>query len=138
MIQLTDMPPDNQCLRIAVRRVRMKWWRRRRREYVQCGLLWRHPGPCMPFVPGDYLPPPLLHPLDVLLPMQAWRCPLCGDPVSALPMAELVTAFRGDHVNWDRAQPEWQWTFWPCGCVVRDIEPSRPGVTRLAPPTPPA
>lgn len=91
-----------------------------------CGLLWRHDGNHVPFVPGEYLPPSLLHPIDVMLAAAAdlpwWRCrcPLCG-AWSGMPDGEVVTAFRGGPENWDRVRAEWQWTFWPCGCVGRTV-----------------
>lgn len=85
-----------------------------------CGLLWRHDGDHVPFVPGEYLPPPLLHPLDRMKAVNARCCPLCGGE-STPPIAEAVTAFRGEHTNWDRPSFEWQWEFWPCGCVGRTV-----------------
>lgn len=88
-----------------------------------CGLLWRHDGGHVPFLPGEYLPPPLLHPLDLLLlgvaAPQGCRCPLCGQWAGA-PDCELVTPFRGAPENWGRARAEWQWTFLPCGCTGRE------------------
>lgn len=82
-----------------------------------CGLLWRYDGDHVPFVPGEYLPPPLLHPLDTVKAAHARCCPLCGGE-STPPVAEAVTAFRGDY---DRPSFEWQWAFWPCGCVGRTV-----------------
>lgn len=89
-------------------------------DYTLCGLLAGHLGDHVPFVPGEYLPPPLLHPLDAFKAAHARRCLLCGNE-STPPVAEAVTAFRGEHANWDRASFEWQWRFWPCGCVVRTV-----------------
>lgn len=95
------------------------------KDYVLCGLLAGHNGNHVPFVPGDYLPPPLLHPLDVWLLLPAWRCPVCTEKFNYSPGADLVTAFRGDCDNWGRAQPEWQWSFHPCGCVGRVVPGER-------------
>lgn len=89
-------------------------------DYTLCGLLAGHLGDHVPFVPGEYLPPPLLHPLDAFKAAHARRCLLCGNE-STPPVAEAVTAFRGEHANWDRASFEWQWTFWPCGHLVRTV-----------------
>lgn len=52
--------------------LRGRWRRLRRRpaDWELCGLLWRHVGVCVPFVPGAYLRLPLAHPLDLWL---AWR-----------------------------------------------------------------
>lgn len=109
MIRLQDLTPTDPCPRVAA-------------GYEPCGLLWQHPGPCRPFVPGDYLPPPLLHPLDALLAdLLGRRCPLCGVVVVQVD-ADFVTAFRGEQTNWDRPSLETQLTFWPCRCVVRVID----------------
>lgn len=90
-------------------------------DYVPCGLLANHDGEHVPFAPGDYLPPPLLHPLDMWLLLPAWRCPVCTEKFNCSPGAEVVTVFRGDWDNWIRAVPEWQWEFQPCGCVGRAV-----------------
>lgn len=95
-------------------------------DYTPCGLLAGHDGGHVPFVPGEYLPPPLLHPIDVLLASAAdlpwWRCRclLCG-AWSGMPDGELVTPFRGGSENWDQVRAEWQWTFRPCGRVGREV-----------------
>lgn len=129
MIRLSDLVPgESGCPRVAyVRRpwhVRVLPFRRKRwfnqNPPTMCGLLWQHDGPCAPFVPGDYLPPPLLHPLDMLLDPPAWCCPLCKQNFNAW-NAEPVTAFRGGQENWDRVRTEWQWSFEPCGCVGREV-----------------
>jgi len=137
MMHLPDLPPGSPCLGMAASR---RYWDRWRwqRVYGPCGLLWQHPGPCVLFAPGDYLPPPLLHPLDTLFaPPFTWRCPLCGDAVKSV-NEDYVTAFRGRRADWDWALPETQLTFWPCGCVGREIIPCRREAIRPAPPTPPA
>jgi len=110
MMRLADMTPESPCLRLAD-------------GYEQCGLLWQHAGPCVPFTPGDYLPPPILHPLDVAVRsmLRSWLCLLCGTQFTSV-IAEYVTAFRGEQVNWDRPSFETRLTFLPCGCVGRDVE----------------
>lgn len=91
-----------------------------------CGLLYGHDGPCASFVPGNYLPPLLLHPLDWWAAFRTWPwalwCPLCRCRASGFSDADFVTAFRGEQANWDRPSHEWQITFQPCGCVARTID----------------
>lgn len=115
MLRLSDLVPDESgCPRIAFDG----------HDAVDCGLLWRHDGPCVPFTPGDYLLPPIAHPLDLLpVPMlQRSRCPMCRARVENV-IVEYVTAFRGGEANWDRAVLETQIEVLPCGCVMRDVEP---------------
>jgi hypothetical protein len=91
-----------------------------------CGLFHGHNGPCVTFVPGDYLPPPLLHPLDWWAAFRTWPwtwwCPLCWHRADGFSDADFVTAFRGEQVNWGRPSHEWQITFEPCGCVGRTVD----------------
>lgn len=87
-------------------------------DYVPCGLLWCHDGPCVPFVPGGYLPPPILHPLDEWLARRLWRCPLCWRSINAV-NAEYLTVFRQG--QGDQLSEETEITCWPCECVVRDV-----------------
>ena len=121
-MRLSDLTPDSPCPRIAAGQRYFGRWRWHR-EYGPCGLLWQHPGPCVLFAPGDYLPPPMLHPLDLdRATADRWRllCPLCWCRVSGW-NSDAVTAFRGDSVNWDRPSAEWEFTFEPCGCVGRVV-----------------
>jgi len=105
-----NLTPESPCPRIAA-------------GCQPCGLLWQHPGPCVPFAPGDYLTPPMLHPLDFNTPPSSWwhmLCPLCRRRTAGW-NASAVTVFRGDSVNWDRPSVEWEFTFEPCGCVGRVV-----------------
>lgn len=129
MLRLFDLVAgESDCPRVAYAyrpwHVRLLPFRRKRwfnrNPPVACGLLWQHDGPCVQLVPGDYLPPPLLHPLDMRLVLPAWRCPLCTQNFNSW-NAEPVTAFRGCQENWDRVRTEWEWTFQPCGCVGREV-----------------
>jgi len=109
-VTAADPPPNTPCPHITA-------------GYQPCGLLWQHPGPCVPFVPGEYLPPPMLHPVDFSTALGSrWymRCPLCRRPTTGW-NASTGTVFRGDSVNWDRPSAEWEFTFEPCGCVGRVI-----------------
>jgi hypothetical protein len=103
-----------------------------------CGLWWRHDGEHVPFV-GDYLPPPLLHPLDArLVPIRAretgtacpnghggrWFEPFPGRRWWIEPsyQVEATTALR--HFvdgHWLAPQTELEWRFEPCGCTFREI-----------------
>lgn len=114
-MRLADLTPDDPCPRIAA-------------GYERCGLLWQHPGLCVPFTPGDYLPPPILHPLDAAVRsmLRLWLCPLCDAGFVSV-VADYVTAFRGEQSNWDRPSVETQLTFLPCGCVAREVEPGPVG-----------
>jgi hypothetical protein len=100
-------------------------------EYVQCGLWCGHDGAHLPYVPGEYLPVPELHPLDVLrlTALSPWRpwwlvtCPVCGtDTKSWLTHREagdLATFVGGE---W-RVQRVLWWRFQPCGCEAREVLP---------------
>lgn len=114
MIRLADLVPgESGCPRVAFDGD----------DIVPCGLLWQHDGPCVPFTPGDYLPPPIAHPLDLLRPrlLEIPRCPMCRAPVRHT-IVDYVTAFRGGEANWGRAQLEAQITATPCGCVMRNLD----------------
>lgn len=116
------MTPESPCPRIAADQRYYDRWRWHR-DFGPCGLLWQHPGPCVPFVPGDYLPPPLLHPLDLGRALaDRWRllCPICWRPVTDWD-APLSTVFRGGSINWDRPSVEYEPMFQPCGCVGRVV-----------------
>ena len=110
MLRLADLASNSPCPRIAS-------------NHQPCGLLWQHPNQCVPFMPGDYLPPPMLHPLDFSTTLGSrWHmlCPLCRCPVTSWD-GPLSTVFRGDAVNWGRPSVEWEFTFEPCGCVGRVV-----------------
>lgn len=109
-VRLVDLTPESPCPRVAD-------------GYELCGLLWQHPGPCVPFVPGDYLAPLLLHPLDLGTALaDRWHmlCPMCWRRVTDWD-APLSTVSRGGSINWDRPSVEYEFTFQPCGCVGRVI-----------------
>lgn len=109
-------------------------WRRRPADRVLCGLLWWHEGACVPFVPGEYLRAPLIHPLDlwaVTRPWQRpgpWRCPE-GCLVRAIdaegPVWDLVVAGPGEAASgggWAVHDVVTTWRFTPCGHAFRDID----------------
>lgn len=86
-----------------------------------CELDRGHEGDHLPFVPGGYLPPPLITPLDLL----RWEpygpgavCLLCGQRIVAASCEGPTLTFReGD----DQGLLECEWRFGPCGCVGREI-----------------
>lgn len=107
-------------------------------EALQCGLYSKHDGPCTPNV-GDYLPPPILHPLDAWLVRVrqyatgrpcpnghggAWYSPFPGrrlwtDPSYGI---EWTTMFRHfEDGAWLPPESEALWRFEPCGCEFREI-----------------
>lgn len=95
-----------------------------------CELDRGHDGGHLPYVPGDYLPPPLITPLD-LLHLRHWprssACPLCGQPVNSVSCEGPTVAYRGTLARGDGAiemaggETEFEWRFGPCGCVGREI-----------------
>lgn len=93
----------------------------------QCGLEHRHADGHVPFVPGEYLPPPMLHPLDVLLITRTRmpRCPVCRVRLrSASCDWEVTHAFRHfDGGHWDAPELEIEWRFDPCGHKAREVLP---------------
>lgn len=90
---------------------------------VQCGLWCCHDGRCVDYGPGDYLPLPLIGPLDrLLLGPARWpwmRCPLCGTQVDDV-LCEHTTVMRWDDDGW-QGSPEFEWRFSPCGCEGREV-----------------
>lgn len=89
-----------------------------------CGLWCGHDGDHIPYMPGAYLPPPLIGPLDVL-PVAlrtAGRCPLCRKRVDEY-RAEEMLAFRDVGDGWRGPEREIEWRFGPCGCEGREILP---------------
>lgn len=93
----------------------------------QCGLEHRHADDHVPFVPGEYLPPPMLHPLDVLLLVRRRlpRCPACGVLPSVVEIDTQVThAFRHfEDGAWGEPELEIEWRFDPCGHEAREVLP---------------
>lgn len=99
---------------------------------VQCGLYCGHDGDHLDYLPGEYLPPPLLHPLDVLplyvssmrLPWWIIACPICGRQQHSwnvdMEAAQLVGRRDGD--GW-RCESETWWRFEVCGCEARELLP---------------
>lgn len=103
-------------------------------RYRRCGLWCGHDGDHVPYTPGDYLQPPLLHPLDRirLLFLGDDRCPLCGAWAGFQPWSSRVTGWTCTVEPRRRQLPrgpsayivskkEWRWEhrfqFDPCGCV---------------------
>lgn len=80
-----------------------------------CGLAHGHHGGHVPFV-GDYLPPPILHPLATIN-----RCPVCGQwcrPERGGPVL-VMRHFEGG--EWLPGETEFGWLFQPCGHEAREI-----------------
>lgn len=91
----------------------------------QCGLDHGHDGEHLPYTPGEYLPPPMLHPLDILLlsRTRAPRCPVCGIRLGSFGYEwEVTHAFRhfADGV-WGEPEVEVGWRFQPCEHGAREI-----------------
>lgn len=85
-----------------------------------CGLEWGHDGDHTWYTPGDYLPPPLIHPLAFydagwLRGWQPRRCPLCGRSLWNA-AAENTHVFYG---STDECRHELRYQFSPCGCEGR-------------------
>lgn len=99
-------------------------------DYEQCGLWCGHDGEHLPFTPGVYLPPPMLHPLDVLLLSRtvAPRCPVCGIRLRLGDFdyeREVAHAFRHfEDGQWSEPELESELRFSPCGCEAREIHPA--------------
>lgn len=110
-----------------------------------CGLWLGHAGACTPNV-GDYLPPPMLHPLDarlvavrgrvdgVLCPNGhggAWSSPFPGRRWWMEPSVSVVGPVmplrHWEDGGWVASAPEMAWRFLPCECEFRQIVQS-PGV----------
>lgn len=86
-----------------------------------CELDRGHDGDHLPYVPGDYLPPPLVTPLDLLhLPHWPRRttCLLCGRRVNSVSCEGPTLVTREDD---DQGALECEWRFGPCGCTGREI-----------------
>ena len=86
-----------------------------------CELDRGHDGDHLPYVPGYYLPAPIITPLDLLhLPHWPRRttCLLCRRPVYSLSSEGPTLVFREDTGTSD---VEYEWRFGPCGCTGREI-----------------
>jgi hypothetical protein len=95
-------------------------------DYDRCGLWCGHDGDHLGYVPGNYLPPPLIGPLDVLrVQFRVLRCPMCGRAPKRrwefhASVERPVTACRGSGED-VQVTLEAQWRFSPCGCEAREI-----------------
>lgn len=96
-------------------------------DLYACGLAdWDHDGECVWFVPGGYLPPPLITPLDWLdagwkgpwSPGWRWQCPICRTPGDTA-YSEPTLAIYGDAEDAERNEIRWE--FRPCGCEGREF-----------------
>lgn len=90
-------------------------------EDQQCGLWCGHDGDHTPHQIGDYLPPPLLTPLDLLALRLAEflkNCPLCSATVETVDVGPSLV-FREGHAF--DSEMENEWFFWPCGCEGREL-----------------
>lgn len=95
-------------------------------DWEQCGLEHGHGGDHLPYTPGEYLPPPLLHPLDALLLQRPRRCPACGARLDLLGYVttEVTHVFRHfTDDGWGEPELEISWWFSPCGHEMREIAP---------------
>lgn len=97
-------------------------------ELEQCGLWCGHDGDHLGYVPGGYLPPPLIGPLDVLRVsgrFRVRRCPVCGRTPKHwwefdASVESPVSAYRRSGEDWQMTL-ESLWSFSPCGCEAREI-----------------
>lgn len=98
----------------------------------RCGLWCGHDGDHLPYTPGDYLPEPILHPLDLLLRRPGvLRCPICGSVDKTWGLCfgvefGLISRQVGDEIH---LSTEGIWRFEPCGCEGREILPDQGGET---------
>lgn len=107
-------------------RGRWRQVRRRPADWVMCGLVWRHGGACVPFVPGCYLRAPLAHPLDLWLawrPRQPPRCP-DGCPTRCVDVSDWVHNMTWEDGGWVLYDVAAEWRFTPCGHAFREIWPA--------------
>jgi hypothetical protein len=106
-----------------------------------CGLWCGHDGDHAPYMPGAYLPPPIISPLDLLaLQLGQWphlACPLCRARTDAVSCDRAFHVARdGDgNVTWYEREAdspgdiEQAWRFNPCGCEARQLLPEARGMT---------
>ena len=99
----------------------------------RCGVWCSHEGEHIPYVPGAYLPPPIISPLG-LLPFQRgeWPlvCPLCSARTNYPSFEAPFRVLRqGDgSTSWFEPKDgdvdvECAWRFEPCGCEGRELLP---------------
>lgn len=94
----------------------------------RCGLWCGHRGDHLGYVPGEYLLPPLIGPLDVLrLRFRVLRCPVCGWApkrrrweFNASVLSPVAWWRRDDGGDLQMTQGA-SWQFDPCGCEGREI-----------------
>lgn len=116
-----------------------------------CGLLYGHQGACTRWMPGGYLPLPILHPLDWLLVRIRMRSGVRLCPRGCSPVRRWRTMWR-EHISdltsiWCGPPTQTHYLmdeqphvelesivrFEPCGCEFREIEaPDRRPVGREA------
>lgn len=91
----------------------------------QCGQYCGHRSDCTWFVPGEYLPPPLLRALDPRGIRE--QCPVCGSWVNSVGVEDALWWLRDEGWSCAYAEPtpgatfEALWRFGPCGCEAREI-----------------
>jgi hypothetical protein len=90
----------------------------------RCGLDPGHDGEHGPYAPGEYLPLPRLHPLDVLRVALHRACPLCGVRLTgwSYSVAERVMRLADDG-RWAEMPPECTWWFEPCWHRASEVLP---------------
>lgn len=107
-LEHADEPP-HQCCRLI--------------DDGRCGLWCGHGADHTPYQIGEYLPPPLLTPID-LLPLHLVghlkNCPLCGATVETINVGPALVFRDG---RFGEAETENEWCFWPCGCEGRELLP---------------
>lgn len=111
-------------------------------ELFHCGLLFRHAGQCVPFVPGVYLQPSIVHPLDLRPYGQQWRwrCPE-GCLTIGFDSEDPTHHMHHDGTDWVLHDVSVVFCFDPCGHEFRispwldDDEPDLSGHGET-PPTP--
>lgn len=86
-----------------------------------CELARGHDGDHLPYVPGYYLPLPLITPLHILTLMR-WHprliCPLCRTRAVSVSYDHPGVIYRDFE---DVGSVECEWAFEPCGCRGREI-----------------
>jgi hypothetical protein len=102
-------------------------------DYEPCGLWCGHDGDHTPYVPGAYLPPPIIGPLELLTPLRRSRwphviCPLCQTPADQVSCGALFRVHRDSDgsTSWNEhgegpGDSEYLWRFEPCGCEGREL-----------------
>lgn len=107
-------------------RGRWRQLRRRPADRVLCGLWWHHRGECVPFVPGDYLRAPFMHPLDLWMATSPfrwpgiWRCP-DGCPTTCIDTDGPTHDMAFEASGWALHDIVMLWRFSPCDHTFRDV-----------------